>query len=104
MGLSEVVVVIYGALVALGGLIGYLKAGSFRSLVVGILFGFALILSTFGPTSTTGSLPHFFWLTLMSSTVFIGRFYSTRRFMPAGLLVLLSAVVVAILLVDTFLN
>ncbi len=102
MNLSEVVVVVYGAIVALGGLMGYVKARSMRSLVTGIIFGWALILSVFTP-SLPGSLPGSFWMTLLVSVVFIGRLYTTRRFMPAGLLVLLSAVVVVVLLVDTFL-
>ena len=104
MNLSEVVVVVYGVIVALGGLVGYLKARSKRSLVIGMLFGWALIGSIFAPSPPPGSLPASFWMTLGISAVFIGRLYSTRRFMPAGLLVLLSAVVVVVLLVDTFLT
>ena len=45
MNLPEAAVVVYGALVAVGGLMGYLKARSLPSLILGLLFGAALILS-----------------------------------------------------------
>lgn len=104
MNLSEVVVVVYAVIVALGGLVGYLKAASMRSLVAGIIFGSALIMSLSFSSPRPGSLPGSFWMTLLASVAFTGRFYTTRRFMPAGLLVLLSAIVVVFLLVDTFLT
>ena len=99
MNLPEATVVIYGALVALGGLMGYLKARSLPSLVLGLLFGVALILSALFAGAESGvpaDLP--LWLVLGLTVLSLYRLNVTRRFMPAGLLVLLGAVVAVILL------
>lgn len=99
MTLPEAAVVIYGALVMLGGLIGFLKAQSLPSLVLGLLFGAALILSALFAGAGSGipaDLP--LWLVLALTVLSLYRLNATRRFMPAGLLVLLGAVVAGILL------
>jgi uncharacterized membrane protein (UPF0136 family) len=99
MNLPEAAVVIYGALVALGGLMGYLKARSIPSLVLGLLFGVALILSALfagAEGAVPADLP--LWLVLGLTVLSLYRLNLTRRFMPAGLLVLLGAIVAAILL------
>ena len=99
MNLPDAAVVIYGALVALGGVMGYRKAGSIPSLVVGVLFGAALIFSALFAGAEGGvpaDLP--LWLALGLTALSLYRLHVTRRFMPAGLLVLLGAVVIFILL------
>ena len=99
MNLPEAAVVIYGALVAVGGLMGYLKARSLPSLILGLLFGAALILSALFAGAGNGipaDLP--LWLVLALTVLSLYRLNATRRFMPAGLLVLLGAVVAVILL------
>ena len=99
MNLPEAAVVVYGALVAVGGLMGYLKARSLPSLILGLLFGAALILSALFAGAGIGipaDLP--LWLVLALTVLSLYRLNRTRRFMPAGLLVLLGAVVAAILL------
>ena len=99
MNLPEATVVIYGALVTLGGLLGYLKARSLLSLGLGLLFGVALILSALFAGAESGipaDLP--LWLVLGLTVLSLYRLNVTRRFMPAGLLVLLGAVVAVILL------
>ncbi len=99
MNLPEAAVVIYGALVSLGGLMGYLKARSIPSLVLGLLFGVALILSALF-AGAEGGLPADLplWLVLGLTVLSLYRLNLTRRFMPAGLLVLLGAIVAVILL------
>ncbi len=99
MNLPEAAVFIYGALVALGGLMGYRKARSIPSLVLGLLFGVALILSSLFAGAEGGvpaDLP--LWLVLGLTVLSLYRLNVTRRFMPAGLLVLLGAIVAVILL------
>lgn len=99
MNLPEAAVVIYGALVALGGLMGFRKARSIPSLVLGLLFGVALILSALFAGADgvfPADLP--LWLVLGLTVLSLYRLNVTRRFMPAGLLVLLGAIVVVILL------
>ena len=99
MHLPEAAVVIYGVLVTLGGLMGYFKARSLLSLVLGLVFGVSLILSALFAGAESGipaDLP--LWLVLALTVLSLYRLNVTRRFMPAGLLVLLGAVVAAILL------
>ena len=100
MNLPEAAVVIYGALVTLGGLIGYLKGPQPAFPRPG---PFSLERLSFSrrcsPAPIAGSRQTcrygWFWgLTVLS----LYRLNRTRRFMPAGLLVLLGAVVAAILL------
>ena len=99
MNLPDAAVAIYGALVALGGLMGYLKARSIPSLILGLLFGVALILSALF-AGAEGAFPADLplWLVLGLTVLSLYRLNVSRRFMPAGLLVLLGAVVSVILL------
>jgi len=99
MNLPDAAVVIFGILVALGGLMGYRKARSIPSLAVGLLFGVALILSAL-LAGADGAVPQELplWLVLGLTALSLYRLNVTRRFMPAGLLVLLGAIVAVILL------
>ncbi|XP_078395285.1 transmembrane protein 14C-like [Cetorhinus maximus] len=75
----------YAALVASGGLLGYVKAGSVPSLAAGLFFGSA---AGFGAYQITRD-PKNVWLSLIASGTLTGvmgmRFYNSRKFMPAGL-------------------
>ncbi|RWS27766.1 RNA polymerase II-associated factor 1-like isoform 1 [Leptotrombidium deliense] len=81
----------YAATVAAGGIIGYLKAGSIPSLMAGLTFGSVLGVGTY----MTSNNPDNYHLTLGTSTALLGlmgyRFYNSGKFMPAGLVALLSA-------------
>ncbi len=99
MNLPDAAVIIYGVLVALGGVMGYRKARSIPSLVLGVLFGVALILSALfagAESAVPADLP--LWLAMALTAMSLYRLNATRRFMPAGLLVLLGAAVIVILL------
>ncbi|XP_034428630.1 transmembrane protein 14C isoform X1 [Hippoglossus hippoglossus] len=76
----------YAALVASGGVIGYVKAGSVPSLAAGLLFGG---LSGFGAYQISND-PKNIWVSLATSGALTGvmgkRFYGSRKFMPAGLM------------------
>ncbi|XP_023272658.1 transmembrane protein 14C-like [Seriola lalandi dorsalis] len=76
----------YAALIASGGVIGYVKAGSVPSLAAGLLFGgFA----GFGAYQISND-PNNVWVSLATSGALTGvmgkRFYGSRKFMPAGLM------------------
>ncbi|XP_076804678.1 transmembrane protein 14C-like [Clavelina lepadiformis] len=85
---------LYAATVAAGGIVGYLKAGSTPSLAAGLLFGG---LAGFGAYRTSVD-PTDQWLTLGISLSLGGlmgfRFYNSGKFMPAGLVALLSVAMV----------
>ncbi|XP_055509444.1 transmembrane protein 14C-like [Leucoraja erinacea] len=84
----------YAALVAAGGLLGYVKAGSVPSLAAGLLFGTAAGIGAYQITQN----PKNVWLSLVVSGTLTGimgmRFYNSRKFMPAGLVAGLSILMV----------
>ncbi|KAM4718971.1 transmembrane protein 14C isoform 2-T3 [Anableps anableps] len=76
----------YATLVASGGVVGYVKAGSVPSLAAGLLFGG---LAGFGAYQISND-PNNVWVSLATSgalSAIMGkRFYGSRKFMPAGLM------------------
>lgn len=93
------IVLIYALIVFLGGIFGYVKAESVPSLVMGVIF--AVILST-----SAFALLNEKWIgmraaiaaTALLAAFFIYRFILTFKFMPPGLMALLSIAVLAFLL------
>lgn len=84
-------ILIYGSVVVLGGLVGYVKAKSQVSLLMGLASGMALLAAWLicGKTPLTGlGLANLVALVLL--VVFVIRFVRTRAFMPAGLMMLFS--------------
>jgi len=80
----------YAFIVALGGLIGFFKAGSTTSLVAGLSFG---SLAAFAANRVSTN-PRNVGLALAVSSVLLlvmgARFYKSGKFMPAGLVTILS--------------
>ncbi len=90
---------IYSFIVALGGVIGYVKADSIPSLVMGLAFGLALLFNTFGVAKgCVMALKISIGLTAFLGIFFLYRYLLSYAFMPAGLMTLLSAVMLVILL------
>ncbi len=92
-------ILIYGLLVLLGGIMGYAKARSTPSLVSGSAFGFLLIVSAW--LMLQGRAVGWYLalgVSVVLAVFFANRFRATRAFMPAGLMILLSLVAVAVLL------
>jgi len=85
----------YAATVAVGGVIGYLKAGSVPSLGAGVAFGAILAFGAYQVTTDCKKI----YLSLGTSVVLGGlmsyRYYTTQKFMPAGLIAIISFVMVA---------
>ncbi|MEW6730192.1 MAG: TMEM14 family protein [Acidobacteriota bacterium] len=103
MNITAYAVIIYGILVILGGLIGYLQASSKASLIAGGVSGAVLILSgwlmlDYLPTGTYLAL-----LVAVALAILFGkRFAAKQAFMPAGLMLLLSVLMTAVLLLRLF--
>ena len=93
-----ILVWLYGAIVLAGGLIGWIKARSQPSLLSGLAFG--VLLGLCGLAMWEGR-----WIGLTTGaglalglTVIMGiRFAKTKKFMPAGLVAVLSAVMLVVL-------
>ncbi|MBE9078211.1 hypothetical protein IQ241_13065 [Romeria aff. gracilis LEGE 07310] len=83
----------YGLLAVIGGVLGYTKAGSKISLISGIVSGLLLIA---GAVLYSGGNPVGLLLaqivTLVLVIVFIIRLVKTRKFMPAGLMVIAGVI------------
>lgn len=84
----------YSASVAIGGIVGYIKAGSVSSLIAGFVFG---VILTFGAYQSSQD-PNNCYLTLGASIVLGGimgsRFLNSGKFMPAGFIMSLSLLMV----------
>jgi len=83
----EVVLWLYLAVLVAGGVYGFVKAKSPVSLVTSLVFGALLVLAALGiiPGRFSGDAI----LTLLV-VVFAWRFQKTRKFMPAGLMTVLT--------------
>lgn len=93
------IILLYALLVFLGGIFGYVKAGSVASLVMGVGFAAILGISAF---SLFNGKKYGFHIGVSATTLlalfFAYRFFLTYKFMPAGLMCLISLAVLAILL------
>ncbi|KAG9347833.1 hypothetical protein JZ751_003849 [Albula glossodonta] len=84
----------YAALIASGGIMGYLKKGSVPSLAAGLLFGGV---AGYGAYRVTQD-PKDIWVSLATSGTLAGimgmRFFRSKKFMPAGLMATASILMV----------
>ncbi|HEX9653226.1 MAG TPA: TMEM14 family protein [bacterium] len=97
--MAAYVVLVYGVLVIAGGVMGYAKAKSTPSLISGGLFGVIVIIAALlmlqgNPVGIYVSLAAAFLLLIFFSR----RFSTTKKFMPAGLMMALSLITVLTLL------
>ncbi|XP_053508874.1 transmembrane protein 14Cb [Ictalurus furcatus] len=77
---------VFAALTATGGIVGYIKAGSFMSLVGGLVFGCLAALGSFQVSQNPKNILLSFG-TYGTLAVLMGvRFLSSWKIMPAGLL------------------
>lgn len=84
---------LYAILVSLGGILGFVKAKSYVSLVSGLISGVALGLAWYiSLQSLATGLAIATAIALVLLGVFAVRFHRTRSFMPAGLMAALSFV------------
>lgn len=97
---GQVVLSVYGVLLIVGGMMGYVKSKSRASLFAGAISGGLCVgaawLSVDQPSEgfTVGSLVAF-----LLAGVFINRFAKTRKIMPAAVVLILSLVVGILLMI-----
>ncbi|MDB5349101.1 MAG: hypothetical protein JWN86_348 [Planctomycetota bacterium] len=94
---GQVALLVYAVLLGVGGLIGFLKAGSRPSLIAG-LSSAAIAMLSLGLT-WLGGLG--FWLGLILAVLMTGtfavRFRKTGKFMPSGMLAVMSLVMIGLM-------
>lgn len=87
--MANTILWVYIVLLIAGGVAGFLKAGSKVSLITSVVFALALALFAAGMIAWPLGANLLLGVLLV---VFIVRYVKTRKFMPAGLLILLTAV------------
>jgi uncharacterized membrane protein (UPF0136 family) len=88
---------VYGAMMMLGGVAGYLKVHSKASLIAGVGMGLGLLASGFGVwRGSVDSLIVAEVIAALLLVIFAIRLAKTKRFMPAGMLAMVSLLAVVI--------
>jgi len=95
------IVLVYGILVAVGGVMGYAKASSTASLISGL--GAGLILAGASVAMMKGSYSAGWWIALVVALLLLARFGSVAvskglKLMPGGLVIGLSLIVILTLI------
>ena len=94
-------VLIYGILIAVGGVMGYVKAKSTASLIAGVVSGIALVGAAVAMMKNAYSTG--WWISLIVALLLLARFVIAElrggfKMMPGGLVIILSIIVIAALL------
>lgn len=91
------VLIFYSGLLVIGGLIGFISAGSMASLIMSTIFAFLILFSLYLENQylTTGLIA---FLTLF----FTYRAFQTGKFMPPGMLALITFGVLVMILSRQF--
>ena len=93
MEAAKIHFVVFGALTIVGGVVGYVKAGSVASIIAGSIAGVLLLVAAFLlPEHRTAGLATVFVISLFLAAQFIPKFLRTGRVMPAGMMSVLSAI------------
>ncbi len=101
MSAFKIVLIVYGLLMLGGGYMGYAKAGSKMSLIMGIISGILIFVGValMGGSTMAGTIL-VTGVAAALSAVFLIRFMKTKAFMPSGMLLVLSVVVFIICLME----
>lgn len=94
-------VLIYGILIAVGGVMGYVKAQSMASLIAGGVSGIAVVGAAVAMMK--GAYSAGWWISLIVAALLLARFGKGAlsegfKMMPGGMVIILSIIVIAALL------
>jgi uncharacterized membrane protein (UPF0136 family) len=93
MGATKIYFLIFGALTIIGGIIGYVKAGSLPSIIAGAITGVLLLVAgALLPEHRAIGLATGFIISLLLAAQFVPKFIRTGRAMPAGMMSILSVI------------
>ena len=90
--------VIYAVLMLLGGIFGFVKAGSKASLIMGIISGILIFagVALLGQGQYAAGRAVLTFTSFFLSGIFGLRLFRTRKFMPSGMLLVLSLIASAL--------
>ena len=84
---------VYGVIMILGGIAAFVRVGSKASLISGVGFGLVLLVSGYGVwKGSQNSLIGAIVIASLLVVLFAIRYAKKRRFMPAGMLAVLSLI------------
>ena len=93
IGPAKIYFMIFGLLTILGGVMGYVKAGSTASIIAGAISGIALIVAAYLlPNNVLAGLVIAGLVSVLLAGRFIPAFMKTGKVMPAGLMAVLSVI------------
>ncbi|MEA2680742.1 MAG: hypothetical protein QOK03_2464 [Candidatus Binataceae bacterium] len=100
IGPAKIYFIIFGLLTIVGGVIGYVKAGSTASIIAGAISGIALIAAAYLlPGNLAVGLAIAGVVSILLAVRFIPAFMRTGKIMPAGLMAALSVIGVIVAIV-----
>jgi uncharacterized membrane protein (UPF0136 family) len=89
------IIFLYALLILIGGIIGHVHSASLASLISGLSFGILLLVAS-GLIFMKQPFGYWMALSILLEGFFTWRFAKTLKFLPAGLLSLISLVVIII--------
>ena len=93
MEASKIYFIAFGVLTIVGGMVGYLKAGSVASIIAGSITGVLLLVAAFLlPEHRAIGLATAFIISLLLAAQFVPKFIRTGRVMPARMMSILSVI------------
>ena len=100
MDATRLYFLIFGALTIVGGVIGYVKAGSVPSIIAGALTGILLLIAGYIlPEHRAAGLVTAFVVSLLLAGQFVPKLIRTGKVMPAGLMSILSVIGIVVVIV-----
>jgi uncharacterized membrane protein (UPF0136 family) len=99
--MTAIIILIYGVLVAAGGVMGYVKANSTASLAAGLVSGILLVGAAVA--MMRGAYTAGWWVALIVALLLLARFVYASignfKMMPGGIVILLSVIAVIALII-----
>ncbi len=100
MEAAKIYFIVFGALTFLGGIVGYVKAGSVASIIAGSITGVLLLVAAFLlPEHRMAGLAIALIISLLLAAQFMPKLLRTGRIMPAGIMSLLSVIGIIVAIV-----
>ncbi|PYL31819.1 MAG: hypothetical protein DMF39_01355 [Verrucomicrobia bacterium] len=100
MEAAKIYFIVFGALTIVGGIVGYVKAGSVASIIAGSITGVLLLVAAFLlPEHRRVGLATALIVSLLLAAQFIPKLLRTGRVMPAGIMSLLSVIGIIVAIV-----
>jgi uncharacterized membrane protein (UPF0136 family) len=100
MEAAKIYFIVFGALTIIGGIVGYVKAGSVVSIIAGSITGVLLLVAAFVlPEHRMLGLTTALIVSLLLAAQFIPKLLRTGTVMPAGIMSLLSVIGIIVAIV-----